>query len=617
MEDVFVHGRQQPHKEERRRQEEGRSTTSTNGIFSNLPVPVLNLPASVGGLPDCARYAIRSLTAMRQQRRHEVREEESEIDGGTAATATATGGGPQQNVDGDDDSDDEDSEVDDALDDGFVLCDLNVVRNKLLSWHRMFPGVKPYYALKCNPDPIVAAALAATAAAAAAASDDDDGPAGGVGFDCASLSEIRCALAALGLGDGGLRSGGGGGEHDGDASDEYEIVYANPQRAEADLAASLRLGVRAFTFDGAEELYKIRRAYDDLVRERQEQARQQQGHQENGGAAAQLPPKPDTILRILVPDQHSTVPLGEKFGVSPSRVRELARLAIAELELPVVGVSFHCGSGNHDPAAFEVAIRLAGDAARVVDSVYDELDGAQHFEGGGSGGTGSDGDGRRRRCRLLDIGGGYPGRDGCGADSGRFSGRTAVARTGEDKEEEAEEEETAAKIAATVMPVLKELYNYPHGSDSQNPFQVIAEPGRYFVEAAFALCARIYRIRVVDDGEGGQQQRHYYIAHGVKSLFKDCVLCGESFLPVPYRVNEDEDDGDSARSATLVPCTVHGPSGDEEFDVVCRNYPLPPLDVGDWLIFDRMGAYTLSIAARGYQPPIRYVAGAHELVRDP
>lgn len=241
----------------------------------------------------------------------------------------------------------------------------------------------------------------------------------------------------------------------------------------------------------------------------------------------------------------------------------------------------HRRSGNHDPDAYRVAIELAVQAAETVDAAF----AAQ---------------GVPNRCRLLDLGGGYPGRDGVGADQGRFVGSRSNNKSNNsnhhsrDNQDDGEEEgETALKIAQAVNPVLDKLCR---------DFQVIAEPGRYFVEAAFALCSRIYRLQV--DRLANGEHRHYYIAQGVQGLFKDCVLCGESFLPIPCRVNDPSTLVDKAK----VPSTVHGPSG-EEFDIICKNYLLPPLEVGDWLIFDRMGAYTMSIAARSGRPAIRYVMG--------
>jgi len=128
--------------------------------------------------------------------------------------------------------------------------------------------------------------------------------------------------------------------------------------------------------------------------------------------------------------------------------------------------------------------------------------------------------------------------------------------------------------------------------------------GRYFVEGAFALCSRIYRV----DHEG-VDKRHYFIAQGVQGVFKDCLLCSEIFVPIPLSLDDcstDDYHNNSSEKDKLIQSTVHGPSG-EDYDIICRDYPLPLLNIGDWLIFDRLGAYTLSIAARNGRPPVRYV----------
>lgn len=48
-------------------------------------------------------------------------------------------------------------EDEDAIDDGFVLCDVSVIQNKLRIWRRLFPRIKPFFAVKCNPDVMAAA----------------------------------------------------------------------------------------------------------------------------------------------------------------------------------------------------------------------------------------------------------------------------------------------------------------------------------------------------------------------------------------------------------------------------------------------------------------------------
>jgi ornithine decarboxylase len=392
------------------------------------------------------------------------------------------------------------------------------------------------------------------------------GQSGAAGFDCASVPEIQLALQST--------AGPSSTTNKAQQGNNKLCVYANPQRAEKDLDTALALSVRALTFDGPEELRKVHRAYQKQV----EQQQQTSNNKDDNNMVA----RPDLILRIVVPDEHSSVPLGEKFGASPSRFLSLIELAV-ELGLRIVGVSFHCGSGNHDPTAYQVAIELAGEAMEIVDRVQQQA-------------------GIEDKCWLLDIGGGYPGRDGIGGDCGRFVGSDSQeSATGDEPVDDAtQDSDTTIKIANIVTPLLDELYPV----DSSH-VQVISEPGRYFVEGAFALCSRIYRVVV----EPESAHRHYYIAQGVQGVFKDCVLCGESFLPIPLAL-ESPSDGEGDPS--VVPSTVHGPSG-EDYDIICRDYPLPVLQTGDWLIFDRMGAYTLSIAARNGRPPVRYLMGGSTL----
>ena len=505
-------------------------TTTESSPYLLYPEKFQEILATVAGIKDCAAWQIKSLeTELDSQLLVEEKETKQE-ECNTAPTTLSI--------------------LEDALDDGFVICDLEVVAQKLVAWRQLFPRIKPFFALKCNPDPMVAAVLGQTNRAA--------------GFDCASFSEITLALSSTTAGNGG--------------GNPNLLVYANPQRAEHDLEESLRLGVTAFTFDGEEELHKIARAYQ----------KQQ----------TSMSTPPQMILRLLVPDEHSSVPLGEKFGASPlrDRVQSLTQLSM-HLELPIVGVSFHCGSGCHDPEAYVNAIRLAKDAMKMIDEVQQETD--------------------IPKCWLLDIGGGYPGRDGY-SDVGRFSG-TACTRTIDDHSSgnESSSLETAAKIAIAINPVLDELFppspsNANNGSNHR-PVQIISEPGRYFVEEAFCLCSRIYRVERVEQS-GGDSTMHYTIAQGVQGVFKDVLLCGETFHPIPLQLRNStsatmaETQGALTETSSVAfPSVVHGPSG-EDFDIVCK-LDLPEMQVGDWLLFDRMGAYTLSISARSGRPPIRYVLG--------
>ena len=137
----------------------------------SLPLPATRIPPTVQSLAACAAHEIDVLTAKQEE---------------SAASLSP--------------------DEEDALDDGFFLCDLQTVHTKLALWCRsLFPSVKPFFALKCHPDPMIAAVLGQANGAA--------------GFDCASLAEIQLAI-----------------QSSSSSARARNIVYANPQRAEDALA---------------------------------------------------------------------------------------------------------------------------------------------------------------------------------------------------------------------------------------------------------------------------------------------------------------------------------------------------------------------------------------------
>jgi ornithine decarboxylase len=430
-----------------------------------------------------------------------------------------------------------DNEIEDALDDGFMCIDLNVVQQKLQKWRLLFPNVIPYFAMKCNPDKAVCKWLAKFP---------------NVGFDVASFTEIQLARESLYQTEQFIMEGK-------ENRKMPRLVYANPQRAEQDLLQCMSSTTSRdenlwLTVDGVEELQKI-----DKIRELQ-----------------QFPiNKIGLIVRILVPDHNSTVPLGEKFGIALSEIKRLVETGLKWFQPSnFIGVSFHCGSGCHDPETYLNALDLARQALTLIDSAI-TTENSQH------------------KCWLIDIGGGFPGWDGMGGDYGRFSNDGNQF----DKEQSTGtlSPETTLLIAEAIGPSLQEFV--------RDGYQVIAEPGRYFVEAAICLASRIYQKMEITEIGSNQITREYKIAHGVEGVFRDVVLCGESFCPIPLQRNTT-----NGNRSELFPCRVLGPSSNNQ-DVICDKYQLPKLEIGDWLVFDRMGAYTLSIASRAGRPVIFYVQG--------
>ena len=64
------------------------------------------------------------------------------------------------------------------LDTCFFIVDLSTVINQYKKWINFLPRIKPYYAIKCNPDQLLIKTLAML----------------GVNFDCASKNEIIFAF---------------------------------------------------------------------------------------------------------------------------------------------------------------------------------------------------------------------------------------------------------------------------------------------------------------------------------------------------------------------------------------------------------------------------------------
>ena len=127
------------------------------------------------------------------------------------------------------------------------------------------------------------------------------------------------------------------------------------------------------------------------------------------------------------------IQLGKKFGVPYDEAHELLTGAKA-LDMNVIGVSFHVGSGCFDPIAFDEAVQKArgvfDDAARVG-----------------------------YKLSLLDVGGGFPG-DEVGPVS--------------------------FKDICNVLNASLEKY-FP----AADGVHVIAEPGRYFVGSCGTLVVSV------------------------------------------------------------------------------------------------------------------------------
>jgi ornithine decarboxylase len=174
----------------------------------------------------------------------------------------------------------------------FYVYDLYELDRAFDTWVNYFPTIKPYYAVKCNSDPVLLAELSAM----------------GVCFDCASPAEIDLVLS------------------NGYATPE-QILYANPCKSVRDLAFAREKKIGLTTFDSVYELDKI----------------------------AEIAPNMKCLLRFYAYDPEAQCPLSHKYGSLPDEWISLLERA-KTLGLQIVGASFHVGSGAKTKETFVKAI---------------------------------------------------------------------------------------------------------------------------------------------------------------------------------------------------------------------------------------------------------------------
>ncbi|KAH0581162.1 Ornithine decarboxylase [Termitomyces sp. J132] len=246
------------------------------------------------------------------------------------------------------------------------------------------------------------------------------------------------------------------------------------------------------------------------------------------------------VIRILTDDSKSLHAFGVKFGAPLVIVPALLAKA-RELGLSVVGVSFHVGSGCYDPSVYSDAIKRA----RAV------------FDMGKEAGF---------TFNLLDIGGGF--------------------------------EDAFFEQAAEFITHAIDQY-FPDRQD----LKIIAEPGRYYVSKAFRLAANIIarRAPLVDvaehDNRGTSDQpvAMYYINDGIFSAFNCIIFDHKTMHPYVLSLNGSFHVPESEPRGLSI---IWGPTCDS-IDCVSPRATLPrALQVGDWLGFDNMGAYTTSAASQ-------------------
>jgi ornithine decarboxylase len=172
-----------------------------------------------------------------------------------------------------------------------LVVDLEAVAAAYDSLKQALPMATVYYAMKANPATPVMEMLAGM----------------GSSFDCASIYEIRQALAA--------------------GAPAERLSFGNTIKKQRDIEAAFALGVTMFAFDCEAELEKL----------------------------AVAAPGARVYCRLFMDGAGSDWPLGRKFGCDVAMAYDLL-LAAQRLGLDPYGLSFHVGSQQRDVGQWDMAI---------------------------------------------------------------------------------------------------------------------------------------------------------------------------------------------------------------------------------------------------------------------
>lgn len=221
--------------------------------------------------------------------------------------------------------------------------------------------------------------------------------------------------------------------------------------------------------------------------------------------------------------------MGKKFGCDPvAEAPKLLKIA-RSLNLNVMGISFHVGSGCRD---YPIYCKAIG----VCKKLFDEAE-ALGFE-----------------MTLLDIGGGFPG----------------------------DNDKTLDEVAVYVNQGLDTYF-------ADKSVRVIAEPGRFYVASAFTLVTNITSKKNIYDPLTDETKHvMYYINDGVYGSFNSLLYDHQHVTPLLFKKPSDDKE--------YFASTIWGPTCDA-LDQIVTDIPMPNSDIGDFIVFENMGAYTIPVAS--------------------
>ncbi|CAF3589797.1 unnamed protein product [Rotaria sp. Silwood1] len=388
-------------------------------------------------------------------------------------------------------------------DEPFYIVNLSHYARQYLQWMHFLGRIHPFYAVKSNPKNFIIKIIAEL----------------GGGFDCASSEELNLVRETCG--------------------DNFDyatrIIFAHPCKAISHIRQFREAGVQMTVVDNEDELKKLKEHW----------------------------PEAKILLRLKPDDRHSMSPFSTKFGANERECIALLRLA-RELNINLVGCSFHVGSQCLDPKVYTESLKLA---RRIFDIAKQDEFGFNF--------------------KILDIGGGFSGHDW---DKPSFP-----------------------EFAKIINNTLDKLFPESEG------IAIISEPGRYFSSGGMILVTRIIARRIhnrnyksnenvvklernisytsnssKDNNDGNSKSEKalienadniYYINDGIYGTFNAIIFDHKIFIVHYLKMKQEKKKSPQFRSV------IFGPTCDS-LDCIAHSIDLPLLDIGDILWFPDVGSYT-------------------------
>ena len=324
----------------------------------------------------------------------------------------------------------------------------------------------------------------------------------GLGMDVASIDEINVVKNLV--------------------SDKNKIIFSHPIKPINSIVYARTVDVDNLVFDSEHELYKIKLHH----------------------------PHSKLFIRLKVDDKDSLCRFSEKFGVEQDNI-EFLELA-HKMDLNVVGISFHVGSGCKNAKQYYSALEMAKYAFDIAEK-------------------------KGFKFNTIDIGGGFAGNDSS--------------------------MDLLNEISEQIYQAMNDFFNYDIendngiedslGRDTGTPgtkfrdIKLIAEPGRFFCCSSHTLVLNVIGKKIKIDKETGEKIQTIYLNDGIYGSFSAIKYDHQMPEIIPY----NNDDVQTFRTR------IEGSTCDSQ-DLVCDTTILPELEISDLVYVEEFGAYTIASSTR-------------------